>query len=110
MSDNLWESLTEQAHADGVLDRSVTVKTIMDTWTLQKGYPVVTVTRGANNKLTLKQKWFLLNPLNTVQGTSEYDKYRWYIGFTYTTKEQLNWDIETAASWFEPSQQECNPL
>ena len=30
---------------DRVLTRDVTVKQIMDTWTLQTGFPVVTVTR-----------------------------------------------------------------
>ncbi|GLG93863.1 Aminopeptidase, partial [Gryllus bimaculatus] len=42
---DLWQALTEQAHADGVLAADVTVKRIMDTWTLQTGFPVVTVTR-----------------------------------------------------------------
>ena len=107
VQDNLWESLTEQAHLDGSLDQSLTVKMIMDTWTLQKGYPVVTITRNNNNnQLTLTQKWFLLNPLNTVQGTSEYDSYRWYIAFTYTTKQQQNWNIETPPNWFLKDQQQ----
>ena len=46
--DDLWQFLTTQAHADGTLDASVTVKEIMDTWTLQMGYPVVTVTKTAD--------------------------------------------------------------
>lgn len=44
--DDLWQALTEQAHEDQVLPKDVTVKTIMDTWTLQTGFPVVTVTRN----------------------------------------------------------------
>lgn len=44
--DDLWQSLTEQAHSDGVLGKELTVKTIMDTWTLQTGYPLVTVKRN----------------------------------------------------------------
>lgn len=43
--DDLWDSLTEQAHNDGNLDKSMTVKEVMDTWTLQTGYPLITVTR-----------------------------------------------------------------
>ena len=105
VQDNLWESLTEQAHIDGSLDQSLTVKMIMDTWTLQKDYPVVTITRN-NNQLTLTQKWFLLNPLNTVQCTSEYDSYIWYIAFTYTTKQQQNWNMETPPNWFLKDQQQ----
>lgn len=44
--DDLWESLTQEAHNNRVLPKNLTVKTIMDTWTIQTGYPVVTVTRN----------------------------------------------------------------
>jgi aminopeptidase N len=37
---NLWTELTRQGHADNRLEANMTVKDIMDTWTLQKGYPV----------------------------------------------------------------------
>jgi Aminopeptidase N len=43
---DLWEALTSQAHADNVLDRNISVKEIMDTWTLQTGFPVIMVTRN----------------------------------------------------------------
>lgn len=43
--DDLWESLTEEAHKKNVLPANLTVKHIMDTWTVQTGYPVITVTR-----------------------------------------------------------------
>lgn len=108
VQDNLWESLTEQAHDDGTLARTLTVKQIMDTWTLQKGYPLVTITRNGN-QLRLTQRWFLLNPENSVQGTSEYNKYRWYVPFTYTTKQEQNWQLESRPTWFSPEQQECKP-
>ncbi len=50
--DDLWAALTNQSHLDGTLDKSLTVKQIMDTWTLRKGYPVVKVTRDLyQNKL-----------------------------------------------------------
>lgn len=81
----------------------------MDTWTLQQGYPLVTISRNGN-QLRLTQKWFLLNPENTLQGTAEYDKYRWYIAFTYTTRQELNWDMETKPTWFTPQAQECESL
>jgi len=55
---DLWYALTKQAHKDKVLDPSVTVKEIMDTWTLQTGFPVVTVSRNYNNgSITLTQVW-----------------------------------------------------
>ena len=44
--DDLWHHLTMQAHSDGTLPNDVTVKQIMDTWTLQMGFPVVNVERN----------------------------------------------------------------
>lgn len=48
MQDDLWQYLTVAAHKDGTLPEDLSVKVIMDTWTLQKGYPVVHVTRSAD--------------------------------------------------------------
>ena len=46
--DDLWHYLTEAAHEAGTLPANLTVKTIMDTWTLQMGYPVIKVERSAD--------------------------------------------------------------
>lgn len=43
--DDLWEALTEEAHQVRVLSPNMNVKQIMDTWTLQTGFPLITVTR-----------------------------------------------------------------
>lgn len=43
--DDLWSSLTEEAHRVGSLDKMISIKEIMDTWTLQTGYPVLKVIR-----------------------------------------------------------------
>ena len=40
--DDLWQFLTSAGQEDGTLE-NLTVKEIMDTWTVQMGYPVVTV-------------------------------------------------------------------
>lgn len=45
------------------------VKKIMDTWTLQMGYPVITVTRSGST-LNVKQSHFLIDPESEVD-----DKY-----------------------------------
>jgi len=53
---DLWSALTKQAYKDKVLDSSVSVKEIMDTWTLQTGFPLITVTRNYDNgSITLTQ-------------------------------------------------------
>ena len=57
--DDLWDQLTQVAVEDGSLEDGVTVKTIMDTWTLQMGCPVVTVSRSGNT-ITCDQERFLI--------------------------------------------------
>ena len=42
---DLWEVVDRQARMDKTLEDGVTVKGVMDTWTLQEGFPVVTVKR-----------------------------------------------------------------
>lgn len=44
--DELWQFLSEQAHRDAVLPLNLDVKMIMDTWTLQMGFPVITIVRN----------------------------------------------------------------
>lgn len=61
---DLWEALTKQAHQDKVLATNVTVKQIMDTWTLQTGFPVVTVNRNYDQGgATLIQVYCIYNIL-----------------------------------------------
>ena len=103
----MWDELTKQAYEDGKLDRSLTVKKIMDKWTLQKGYPVVDVKyNSALNHLQVKQNWFLLNPLNKVD-PSEYNSYKWYVPFTYTTSSDPNFNLESDVSWLKPEDSQC---
>ena len=82
----------------------------MDTWTLQKGYPVVYVERRTNdtNQLIVTQKYFLLNPLNTLQNNqTEYNKYKWFVPFTFTSRAKPNFTFESKTQWLKPDQQMC---
>ena len=49
VQDDLWEAMNEAAVADG-LDLPADVQTIMNSWSLQTGYPVVTVQRNYDNQ------------------------------------------------------------
>ncbi|CAG2060421.1 unnamed protein product [Timema podura] len=57
MQDDLWEMLTTQAHTAGALPEDLTIKAIMDTWTLQTGFPVITAVRDyEHGTATVTQK------------------------------------------------------
>ena len=47
--DDLWAFLTAAGEEDGALTDELTVKEIMDTWTVQMGYPVVDIVRNKEN-------------------------------------------------------------
>ncbi|XP_008186165.1 aminopeptidase N isoform X2 [Acyrthosiphon pisum] len=91
--DDLWSSLTEEAHRQGTLDKNLTVKQIMDTWTLQTGYPVLNVVRNYSaGTVTLSQERYLTNKSN---GTN--NKSCWWIPITMTTSKDFN--QTNAKSW-----------
>jgi aminopeptidase N len=45
VEDDLWLALQQQVDEDGII-LPAKVKDIMDTWTLQMGFPLITVTRN----------------------------------------------------------------
>ena len=62
--DTLWEYLTDAAKEDGTIPEALTVKDIMDTWTLQKGFPVIKVTRDyTEGNAAFSQSQFNIGPL-----------------------------------------------
>lgn len=56
--DQLFKILTSQAYADHRLPVGATMKDIMDTWTLQRRYPVVNVVSTAENTVVLTQSQY----------------------------------------------------
>ncbi|XP_060803817.1 glutamyl aminopeptidase isoform X1 [Amyelois transitella] len=63
------------------------LKYIMDTWTRQMGYPLLTVSKGKEpNTYVIKQSRFLLNPNAVYQNDSEFH-YRWFVPITYKTNK-----------------------
>ena len=81
LQDDLWEVMTEQAQIDEVLEKNVSIKQIMDTWTLQAGYPVVTVTRNETN-IIFSQQQYMLPETNTNDTT------KWFIPISLATKNR----------------------
>lgn len=79
---DLWLSLTTQAHKDNIFGPEITVKDVMDTWTLQMGFPVITVNR-TDKQISLTQDKFELNRNNISTN------YSWWVPLTYQTKSGL---------------------
>ncbi|XP_001944764.2 aminopeptidase N [Acyrthosiphon pisum] len=93
--DDLWSSLTEEAHRQGTLDKNLTVKLIMDTWTLQTGYPVLKVIRDYSaDTVTLSQERFL-----TIKSNGTDKKSCWWIPITMTTSMEADFNKTKAQSW-----------
>ncbi|XP_069686792.1 aminopeptidase N-like isoform X2 [Periplaneta americana] len=92
---DLWQALTEQTREtpDSFLPVNATVKEIMDTWTLQDGYPVLTVTRDYNyGSATLSQVRFTLDNSSTDT--------LWYMPVSYATQEELNGTVHNSSMTF----------
>ncbi|KAH8232363.1 hypothetical protein KR032_004784 [Drosophila birchii] len=98
--DNLWESLSEAAHKNGALPPNYDVKTIMDTWTLQTGYPVISVIRDyAAGSAEITQERFLLS-----SGVARsHNKTCWWVPLSYTAQLELNFDNMSPEDWLECS-------
>ncbi|CAL4088040.1 unnamed protein product, partial [Meganyctiphanes norvegica] len=99
--DDLWSHLTSAAHEDDTLPKDLTVKSVMDTWTLKMGYPVVTITRNGTNA-TIDQKWFLLD--GSSANVSE--NIRWWIPLTYTSQDNPDFANTKTQKWMSETENE----
>ncbi|XP_043260326.1 endoplasmic reticulum aminopeptidase 1-like isoform X1 [Colletes gigas] len=83
-TNDLWAVFTK--HANHTFD----VKAIMDTWTQQMGFPLITITRDGNT-ITASQKRFLHSPKENdtelLQPKSPFD-YKWYVPLSYYTDKE----------------------
>ncbi|XP_065906392.1 glutamyl aminopeptidase-like isoform X2 [Dysidea avara] len=80
----LWDSMDDVYCPGRSCDHNISE--IMDTWTKQTGYPILTVTQSPSNLLTISQERFFSVPHKDTDyiPPSVYN-YRWKIPFTYIT-------------------------
>ncbi|KAJ9590170.1 hypothetical protein L9F63_016709, partial [Diploptera punctata] len=81
---DLWAALTDESRASKhrLLPENLSLEDVMDTWTLQDGYPVVTVTRDyEKGSAELSQMRFSLE-------NKTYDTL-WHIPVSYATEEEM---------------------
>ncbi|XP_003969479.2 aminopeptidase N-like isoform X1 [Takifugu rubripes] len=72
---NLWDHLQQAAENTAGLNIPHTVHDIMNRWTLQMGFPVVTIDTRTGR---ITQKHFLLDPESAVERPSQFN-YEWFI-------------------------------
>uniref|UniRef100_A0A8B9BQ89 Aminopeptidase n=1 Tax=Anser brachyrhynchus TaxID=132585 RepID=A0A8B9BQ89_9AVES len=77
---DLWEHLQQAVDKNNVLLPG-NISTIMDRWTLQMGFPVVTVNTLSGS---IQQSHFLLDPTSKVERPSEFN-YTWIVPITWMT-------------------------
>ncbi|KAF0765051.1 aminopeptidase N-like [Aphis craccivora] len=94
---DLWSSFTEEAHRQGTLDKNLTVKLIMDTWTLKAGYPILKVVRNYSAEtVTLSQERFLRSKSDDIDNNT-----CWWIPLSMTTSMDANFNQTIPKSWLD---------
>lgn len=90
---DLWEHLQKAVNQQTAVQPPATVRTIMDRWILQMGFPVITVNTNTGE---ISQKHFLLDSKSNVTRPSEFN-YIWIapIPFLKSGQEDHYWlDVE----------------
>ncbi|XP_034947292.1 uncharacterized protein [Chelonus insularis] len=80
----------------------VNLKTIMNSWTIYPGYPVLHVNRK-NNKIELRQQRFSINNLDSIS-----DDTVWWIPLTWTTVNVSNFETTSPKYWFHKRKEVIN--
>ena len=67
VTDDLFKILDEQAHMDNPIDHGLTIKEIMETYTLKSGYPLIRVAKGNDGEgLYISQEKFVKNKTSSA--------------------------------------------
>ncbi|CAM4627731.1 aminopeptidase N [Caretta caretta] len=95
--DDLWDHLQKVVVEDNI-QLPTTIKGIMDRWTLQMGFPMVTVDTKVGS---ISQRHFLLDTESIVERPSAFN-YTWIVPVTWMKQqdgtEQMYWLTKTSAT------------
>ncbi|CAL1528268.1 unnamed protein product [Lymnaea stagnalis] len=87
VTDDLWESLSN-------VNNRYNVKHIMDTWTIQDGFPYINISvrsdTSGNTIVTATQRRFLSNPMVDVNEDASPFNYKWYVALDYLSSGGVN--------------------
>ncbi|XP_005184073.3 aminopeptidase N [Musca domestica] len=100
--DDLWQSFREAfLKSSSSLKPPTDIKTIMDSWTLQAGYPLLQVKRNYETGVVeISQKRFLAHDVNQTK-PEENSNQCWWIPLSYTTAAELDFNSTEAKVWLE---------
>lgn len=98
-SDDLAEGLRRGAQNKTTLPQGFTMKELVDNWSLNEGYPVVTVTRTEAGTLTLKQQRFVYNTQK-----QENNDQKWIIPITFATGKDSNFENTFPKFWLKEAE------
>ena len=92
---DLWRYLQAASDENNhEINKKINVKSIMDSWTLKEGYPLITITRDyQTNKVRFSQARFLLNANETDKEMLLRTQYE--VPISYTFESEPNWEPET---------------
>lgn len=105
--DDLWQHLTDKALESKILDNGTSVKEIMDTWTLQTGFPEVVVTRNYTTKqIDFKQQRFVyVNNTNKNRLLGQkLESPLWWVPLSYTTANKRDFVTTKPSEWMRKTQ------
>lgn len=85
---------------DGHLPAGLSAQTIMNTWTLQAGYPVLQVEGIDQMNALLTQKRFLMNSKSSYPNN---EKWIIPISIAYPKAESTGFNVTTPSSWMLPN-------
>lgn len=98
----LWAALQTQIKRANP-SQSISVKTVMDTWTTKAGYPVVSVTIDDKGAVHVAQKRFLLRNLNDTS-----TNVTWWVPLTWQTQSKSDFNDLTVRHWLNTSETTLN--
>ncbi|XP_016095468.1 thyrotropin-releasing hormone-degrading ectoenzyme-like [Sinocyclocheilus grahami] len=93
--DDLWNKLSEAMQREG---KDINITQVMDRWTLQMGYPVVTISKNdsLDNSVTISQEHFVYDTDAKIQNPELFNKsFQWQIPLTLAVGNSSHISTET---------------
>ncbi|XP_030381815.1 aminopeptidase N-like [Scaptodrosophila lebanonensis] len=101
---DFWTVSQREADNAGRLPKGMAIAQLMESWTLQMGYPILNVTRDYKKRTArITQQRFFITPLQaTDEGEVNATKtrfYCWWVPLSYTNASSKNFDYTLPRSW-----------